>query len=61
MRKRFLSATMRNGQSATPLFWHKPKILNPSSQSSKDDWEKWVPGSTAMFVVRKPKQKDLAV
>lgn len=33
----------------------------PFIASSKGDWEKWVPDSTAMFVVRKPNQKDMAV
>lgn len=35
-----------------------PKRFIPKLEG---DWEKWAPGSTAMFVVREPKQKDLAV
>jgi hypothetical protein len=33
----------------------------PFISKSKNESEKWVPGSTAIFVVREPKQKDLAV
>lgn len=44
------SAVMARARNPTPFI---PK--------SKDEWEKWVPGSTAMFVVREPKQKDLVV
>jgi hypothetical protein len=44
------SAVMAQARNPTPFI---PK--------SKDEWEKWVPGSTAMFVVREPKQKDLVV
>lgn len=33
----------------------------PFIATSKGDWEKWVPGSTGMFVVREPSKKDIAV
>lgn len=33
----------------------------PFIATSKGDCEKWIPGSTAMFVVRKPTQNDKAV
>lgn len=33
----------------------------PFIPKSKDDYQKWIPGSNAMFVVRKPEQKSTAV
>ncbi len=44
------SAVMEQARNPTPFI-----------PTSTGEWQKWVPGSTAMFVVRDPKQKDTAV
>ncbi len=43
------SIVMEEAKNPTPFI---------SSPSSKSEWEKWVPGSSAMFVVRETKQNE---